>query len=298
MEEIRINGVDKAFIIRNTPLEEVLFNRNLVGLEFTRACEAATTTFLGHFEPELVPLIEEDSLSELMLLSKGLYYWMHNAFAQVFGKNLEINFAATCRVGVSSSLAQVSVPYFNFDAPAENLVIGDVLASGATIATVLSLYLEYHQLKRIFLFSLAGSVIGGQVLAKFCRSRGIDLTLAYSLAAFGLSSNGFDLSFLHPDTITRDEYRERAARVFKGKPVSAIGWDCGTQAQAIRKYKMLCWIEAEYWGLHDSEVFQLTERPVDSRLVQKEYAAFKGCIPSLETLLSKQKHLEVIDQQL
>jgi hypothetical protein len=277
MEKIQINNIDKAFIIRNAALEEILFNRNLVGLAFTQNCEKATNAFMRHFEPELVLLIEE-GLSELMLLTKGMYYWMHNAFAQVFGRNLEINFAATRRVDVSSTSARVLIPYFNFDAPTENLIIGDVLASGATICTALSLYLEHHKLKRVFLFTLAGSITGGQALAQFCRSRNIDLTLVYSLAAFGLASNGFDLSFLHPDTVTHDEYRARAMRVFKGKPVSAVGWDCGSQAQAIRKYKMLCWLEAEYWGLQDSDVFQLQEQPADTRLIEKEYTAFKEVI--------------------
>lgn len=281
MEKVQIDGVDKTFIIKNTALEEILFNRNCVGLAFTQNCEAATKSFLRHFEPELTPLIQE-GVAELMLLTKGMYYWMHNAFAEVFGRNLEINFAATRRAEVSSDSAQVIVPYFNFDAPADNLIIGDVLASGATICTALSLYLQYHKLKRVFLFSLAGSVIGGQALARFCKSQGIDLILAYSLAAFGLSSNGFDLSFLHPDTITGKEYRERALSVFKGKPVSAVGWDCGCQAQSLHKYKMLCWLEAEYWGLQDSEVFQLKEQVIDTRLVEKEYAAFRSRITSLE----------------
>lgn len=285
MEKVEIDGVDKSFVIRNTALEEILFNRNLVGLAFTQNCETATNAFLCHFEPELTPLLQE-GLAELMLLTKGIYYWMHNAFAQVFGRNLEINFAATRRAEVTSDSARVLVPYFNFDAPADNLIIGDVLASGATISTALSLYLEYHKVKRVFLFSLAGSIIGGQALARFCRSHNIDLTLAYSLAAFGLSSNGFDLSFLHPDTITCKEYRERAMKVFEGKPVSAVGWDCGSQAQSLRKYKMLCWLEAEYWGLQDSEVFQLKERPLDTRLVEKEYAAFKDHIPLLEPPLT------------
>jgi hypothetical protein len=289
MEKIQIDGIDQAFIIMNSELESILFNRNLIGIEFTQKCEAATTAFLRHFEPELTPLIDE-GLSELMLLSKGMYYWMHNAFAKVFQSNLEINFAATSRAEVTSNSAHVLVPYFNFDAPTANLIIGDVLASGATICTALSRYLEYHKLERVFLFSLAGSIIGGQALARFCHERNIELTIAYSLAAFGLATNGFDLSFLHPDTITNDKYRQLAMLVFKGKPVSAVGWDCGSQAQAIHKYKMLCWLEAEYWGLQDSDVFQLKERPTDIRLVEKEFSAFREHIPSLEYFKKKEEH--------
>jgi hypothetical protein len=125
-------------------------------------------------------------------------------------------------------------------------------------------------------FAIAGSVMGGQAIAKFCSSNGIDLTLAYGLAAFGLGSNGFDLSFLHPDTITNEKYLDHARRVYKDKPISAVGWDFGTQAQATRKYKMLCWLEAEYWGLENDDVFALKEQPSDSRLIEKERAALDG----------------------
>jgi hypothetical protein len=281
LEEIALSTLSKAYILRNPALEKILFDRNLIGLDFSQACETATTLFLRHFEPELSSAIEE-GFAELMLVSKGLYYWMHNAFAKVFSKNLEINFAATSRVEVLGNTAQVTVPYFNFDASANNLIIGDTLASGATITTALSLYLEYHKLNKLFLFTIAGSRVGGEVITRFCRERDIDLTIVYGLAAFGLAPNGFDLSFLHPDTITAEEYIARASEVFEGKPVSSVGWDFGTQAQAIQKYKMLCWLEAEYWGLQDSKVFQLKEPVTNARLVQKEYGAYKNRFPKIE----------------
>lgn len=122
---------------------------------------------------------------------------------------------------------------------------------------------------------MVGSVVGGQAIAAFCRARGIELTLAYGLAAFGLGENGFDLSFLHPDTITSDEYRRRASSIFGGRSVSAAGWDFGSQAQAVRKYQMLCWIEAEQHGLQESSAFQMKEPPVDYRLIRKERFAFQ-----------------------
>src|SRR5687768_8389754 len=90
VKSANIPGIDQAFIVSNSQLESLLFNRNLIGLEFTRQCEAASASFLRHFRPEIEPLIE-DGIAELMLLSKGLYYWMHNAFARVFEENLEIN---------------------------------------------------------------------------------------------------------------------------------------------------------------------------------------------------------------
>jgi len=272
--KLQVDGLTNAFIIENPALEKILFDRNIIGLDFTNACEDASEYFLRHFQQEIIDVNED--LAELVLLSKSIYYWMHNAFAKVFNDNLQSNFAATSRVKVETSSAQIEIPYCNFDAPAKNLIIADTIASGATICEALSTYLNYRELNNVFIFSIAGSLIGGRAISKFCRSRDINLTLAYGLAAFGLGSNGFDLSFLHPETITNVEYKTRAAQVFHNKPVSSVGWDFGTQAQAIRKYKMLCWLEAEYWGLQDSDVFRYKESQLDMRLIKKEYIAYQN----------------------
>jgi hypothetical protein len=212
---------------------------------------------------------------------------MHNAYDAVFRRNLEINFAATSRVEATGDSARVTVPYHNFDAPAETLIVGDTVASGATLCTGLELYLEQHHLRRLYVFTIAGSAAGGKRLAAFCRSRGIDLTLVYGLAAFGLAPNGFDLSFLHPETIARPGYRQRAAEAFRGRPVSSVGWDFGSQAQAITKYRMLCWIEAEYWGLQDDDVFAMRLRPTSTRLIQKELTACGSHLPRIMRALSE-----------
>jgi hypothetical protein len=275
LEKLSIPGISNAFIICNVHLESILLNRNTIGLEFTEHCESATQAFLEHFRPDITPLIQH-GVAELMLLSKGLYYWMHNAFATVFLTNLEINFAATKRAEISEGSVRVEVPYFNFDSPAETLILGDTVASGATVCEALSCYLQHWKLRSVFLFTIAGSVVGGQEISRFCDSRGIDLTLAYGLAAFGLGSNGFDLSFLHPETITSAKYRERARQLYEGKPISAAGWDFGTQAQAVKKYRMLSWLEAERWGLQDSDSIAEKESPGNSCLVKKEKPAYNA----------------------
>jgi hypothetical protein len=257
----------------NPALERILFNRSLVGLDFTEACEEASEAFVEHFSAEIGSF--GDDVAELVVLSKGIYYWLHNAFARRLRKNLEANFIVTKRRSVSGTSVSIDVPYCDFSAPVHNLILADTIASGATMIAALQQYLSFHNLQRVLVFSMAGSVVGGRALGKFCRDHGIELTIVYGLAAFGLGSNGFDLSFLHPDTICpNQEYIRRASKLYEAKPVSAVGWDFGSQAQAIRKYKMLCWIEAEYWGLHHSNLFKLEERVTDSRLVEKEKSAY------------------------
>jgi hypothetical protein len=280
---IVIDGVEKAYIMRNPHLEKLLFNRNVIGLDFTKNCELASQDFLMHFESEISPLF--DNVSELVILSKGLYYWMHNAYQASFSRNLEANFVVTSRVEVHAESASVQVNYSNFDVPVSNLIIGDTIASGETICATLREYQKARRIDNVFIFSIVGSRVGGQAIAKFCKANNIEATIVYGLAAFGLATNGFDLSFLHPDTITFPEYIELANKIFHGKPVSSAGWDFGTQAQAIKKYRMLCWIEARYWGLEDTDVFLETEPPYEIRLVEKERSAYQAAIPDLARIL-------------
>jgi hypothetical protein len=281
MESVEVEAVQRAFIIRNQPLERLLFDRNLIGLEFESTCEACSAEFVRHFEDELTAVAGETA--ELVILSKSLRYGLKRAFATVLHRNLETNFVATRRVAVDGDEATVRVLYEDFDAGHPNLVIGDTIASGATICAALDAYLAHRPLSQVFIFTVAGSGVGGRRIGAFCRQRGIDLTIAYGLAVFGLGANGFDLSFLHPDTITSASYVTRTAKQFDGRPVSAVGWDFGSQSQAIEKYRHLCWIEAEYWDLHDSDAFAVAVRPRDPGLLARECRAWESRLtPSLQ----------------
>lgn len=285
--DAKIDGIDNSYICTNKALEKILFNRNLIGLDFTKNCEIATINFLRHIEPEISEAIND--IAELIILTKGIYYWMHSSFQKVFNENLQANLVYTSRAKVTNEEVRVVVKALNFDVPANNLIIGDTIASGETICVALKEYIKWHQLKQVFILTIVGSKVGTQIISKFCKAHGIKLHIIYGLAAFGLASNGFDLSFLHQDTITEHKYIEMAKDKYKGKAVSAAGWDFGAQAQAIRKYRMLCWLEEKYWGLENTEVFQETELPDDLRLIEKESVACKETIPDIRKYIEKYK---------
>jgi hypothetical protein len=280
LKPIHFDGSNNTFIVENIFLERILFNRNLIGLPFSENCENATYCFFNHFYDEI--LGHGNDIAELMVLTKSMYYWCHNAFSKAFNKNLQTNFVYTSRDIVAEEEINVAVRTCNFDAPVKNLIIGDTIASGETISVALKEYLKYYPLERVYIFSIAGSKVGGQRIVNFCKKHNIKVVLAYGLAAFGLAPNGFDLSFLHPDTITSPEYLDRAKIVFKGRPVSSVGWDFGSQAQAIQKYRMLCWVEEIYWNLEHTGVFQETEQPTDLRIIEKECSAFEDKLPNLK----------------
>jgi hypothetical protein len=274
MSEVDLDGVQRAFIVRNAPLERLLLNRNVLGLEFQRTCDAGARAFVRHFADELTAAGED--VAELVILTKGLCYGLRAAVATMLDRNLEANFAATRRVAVDGQDARVEVLYRDFDAARSRLIIGDTIASGATVCAALSAYLERQPLRSVHLFTFAGSGVGARRIGTFCREHGIDLTIAFGLAVFGLGDNGFDLSFLHPDTITADAYVQRATEQFNGKPVSAVGWDFGSQVHAVEKYRQLCWIEAQYWGIHDATTFAVARRPLGSDMVQRERGAWES----------------------
>ncbi|GAB4050171.1 hypothetical protein [Catellatospora paridis] len=265
-----VDEIAGLYIVENPALEHLLFDRNLMGIEFRRACAESSRLMVGHLLDELDP-----DVTELVILGKGLAYQLASAFDS-YGLNLPTNLLATSRKDVEGDSASVVVSYRSLDAAGDSIIIGDTVASGATVVTALNEYRKVHEVRRLHLLSFAGAVGGARVILDYCRRHAIQAKLLYGLAAFGLAKNGFDLSFLHPDTLTKDAYRQRAAEQFNSKPVSAVGWDFGSQYMAPDKYRALSWVEAEIWGLRGHESLAIASRPRSFSVVSKESDAFAG----------------------
>ncbi|GAA0247409.1 hypothetical protein GCM10010492_53850 [Saccharothrix mutabilis subsp. mutabilis] len=266
--ESRVRTVGPGLhIVENEPLERILFERGLIGLPHRRACFAASRLFLAHLADDLT------DAAELLILSKGLAYQLAAA-ADSVEIDLPTNLVATTRVDVVADDAKIDVSYARFDAGKPCLVVGDTVASGATVVAALDAYRQVHRLERLFLLSYAGSAVGARRIAEFCARSRIECTILYGLAAFGLGANGFDLSFTHPDTVTADVYRERARRLYGDRQVSSVGWDFGSQSMAPDKYRELSWLEARAHGLLDSPEFSFAREPRDLARLARESAAF------------------------
>jgi hypothetical protein len=282
LRPVQLEGADCLYIASNPWLEQLLFNRSLVGTPFSRLCLQSVQAMVAHFTSELK---DSSEVAELILLSKGSQYRLGEAMENALGYRPQTNFLAASRKQVAGTEVKVGIDYGSLDAPTKTIVIGDTVASGETICTALEYYLRHHDLERVLLLSLAGSTVGAARIGRFCTERAIELTMVYGLAAFGLSANGFDLSFLHPDTICEDRHEKRAAEVFEGLPISAVGWDFGSQVQAIEKYRALCWVEAKYWGLEGSDLFAAAKRPTRKHQIEHEYAAYRDRLPDVSALL-------------
>ena len=279
----RLDGVNSLYIASNPWLEQLLFDRSLIGARFSRLCLQSVEAMVAHFERELS---NPEDVAELVLLSKGAQYRLGEAIENTLGYRPQTNFLAASRNKVIGGEVTVGIDYASLDAPAKTAVIGDTVASGETVCTALEYYLQHHKLERVVLLSLAGSSVGAARISRFCSDQGIDLMMAFGLAAFGLADNGFDLAFLHPDTICADLYKRRAVEVFKNLPISAVGWDFGSQVQAIEKYRALCWVEAKYWGLDGSGLFVAAKQPTQRRQIEREYPAYRDRLPDISALLA------------
>ena len=225
--------------------------------------------------------------AELLLLSKGLAYQLGNATLDVLPSGLPLNLVATRRAKVGPADAYVEVPYSRIDFPARRLLIGDTVASGASLIAAFEEYRKLSRLEHVYVISYAGSGEGAERIRRYCVDAGIEVTFLFGLAAFGLGANGFDLSFLHPDTVTSDYCKDRAHEQFGMSPISAVGWDFGSQWMSPLKYRWLCWVEAEVWGIHGHPSLALEERPRDFRLLAAELDAFRHIFDTFESTLPR-----------
>ena len=268
-------GIAGLYIVENEPLERLLFNRNRLGSDFRAVCLASVRGLVSHVADELT----KDDYSELVMLSKGLMYQIQTALMLEADTSLPMNLMATTRTTVSGSAASIGVSYSRLDAGGNRLIIGDTVASGSTIVTALDRYSAQHELSSVIVMALAGAGTGAAHISQYCAGRGIECRLLFGLAVFGLGTNGFDLSFLHPETVCAERFRERASKQFSGKPVSAVGWDFGSQAMAPEKYRELCWLEAEAFDLHGHPALACESRPRSLVNLVHERAAFENFTP-------------------
>lgn len=267
---VRLDEGAEVCIVENQPLEELLFDRRLTGVKFRQACLLSTRLFLRHILEELA----DGPVAELMILSKGLVYQLGEAFALETGRNLPVNVVAATRAGVEGEVAKIDLPYTRLDAGGDRLVIGDTVASGSTLIAVLDEYMLHQELSQVYLLSYAGSALGAEAVTNYCGARQVGILIMYGLAAFGLGENGFDLSFLHPGTVTRPEYVQRAHTLYNGQQVSAVGWDFGSQMMAPDKYKRLSWVESRLLGI-DEEAFGGVIPVANADEIWREQDAFK-----------------------
>ena len=176
----------------------------------------STETFLRVFfdhQREELSQINPESFCNVIPLSGSLYYYVGEAFYNVFKRSIPQVF-----IGVRRNFRDnhwvADVSYRNIDSLPENpfLLIGDTIATGSTLFAILhEIKREVEHIKGIAIYSIAGGIPGIQLLKKMEKIfGGTKIYLYQANALFGLMENGTDMPWLHSETITTPELRQQA----------------------------------------------------------------------------------------
>lgn len=225
----------RTYVLANPYSKKIHFDPTITDFDLYRLSVKSNEAFLkaakqvGIFGGARVK-----DLCEVILLSGGFYYHLNRAFYNVFKHSLPTGFIGVRRILSKKPRAVVS--YSNLEAvpPGNVSIIGDTIATGATLEYAIPYYLKHAPpVKKLVIFTLAGALPGAQKLAKLEKNikkkYGTELYVFFADAIFGLADNQTDMHYLHPDTIA-PEKSMRAAKRNLG-PVLAkkmcVIWDWG-----------------------------------------------------------------------
>lgn len=244
-----------TYIICCKEADRILYRPHIAGKELQDSMESMAQVFVDAAWRTALGGEKAASVVETVLLSGGLYYQLNSAFKKKFGLALP-----QCFIGIKRRRVEGTeggfialATYENFESLPEtaNIIIGDTIATGATIQkSVYHLLDALHErkgrLKNLVICSLACSVTGAgiigeveeKVVAEFPRAK-VHLIVAEEL--FHLMPNGTDMRFLHADAVMPDETRKRILRTYGeylGRKMKCAVFDWGTRCKnPIRHYE-------------------------------------------------------------
>lgn len=209
--------LENTFIFTNQDALEIQFNPWLtsnsgLGEYALRSTETFLKVFFEHQQDELQH-IDPECFCNITPLSGSTYYHMGDAFYHVFRRAIPQVF-----IGVRKNFRDGhwvgDISYKNIDSLPENpyLILGNVIATGSTLFSVLhEIKREVEHIQGIVIYSIAGGLPGIRLLKKMEKIfGGTKINLYAANAIFGLMDNGTDMPWLHPETITTPELRQKA----------------------------------------------------------------------------------------
>jgi len=205
-----------------------------------KASEMFLRIFFENHKEEL-QAINPESFCDLIPLSGSLYYYISEAFYNVFHRALPQVFMGVRR-NFRDNQWVADISYRNVDSLPENpfLIIGDTIATGSTLFAILhEIKREIENIQGIAIFSIAGALPGARLLSKMEKIfGGTKIYLYQTNAIFGLMDNGTDMPWLHPETITSDSLKNKAIENYG--PYLAEKWctinDWGERCNSSSKY--------------------------------------------------------------
>ncbi len=210
-----------TYILEHQAFRDVLYNPHLVAKVLQeRMKKASVIASKAICEIALKNKnIKKADLCELVFLSGGLFYELNHGFAQTLEVSLPQCFLGISRHKIQNTQGDflAKVGYENFESLPNNstILIGDTLASGATIKEgilQLSKYATQNDKKidRIIFFSLASPLRGIRNFYEACENiseqhDGIEIYFFGAQQIFHLMPDGTDLRFVGKDSIASDQ---------------------------------------------------------------------------------------------
>jgi hypothetical protein len=217
----------------------------------------------------LIPELREsnfENISEVVPLAGALYYGLAEAFQDVFGGTINRCFVGAKR-HLTSSGWETELSYLNFEAlsPESVILIGDTIATGGTITSIINSTLEKSDdVRAIIIYAIAGGVLGAHKIKETEELTQVPIYCFFSNAIFGVETNGTDMPWLHPATIVSSENRKKAIAAYGsylGKQFCSI-WDWGERAKYPLKHlkQLLERCEGELSKVTEDSTKQILQR--------------------------------------
>lgn len=237
---------ERTYILTSEASRRILYNPQIAGKELQDAMERLSPLFIEAATKKALRGTRLGDIAEYVLLAGGLYYFMGYGFRKAHGFALPQCFLGIKRQRVSESGFIAVSSYENFESlPKEaNIIIGDTIATAATMQSSLkrltdALEREGGSLNKLVICSLACSSEGARrirLIEKELMERypSLELTLIVAEQLFHLMPDGTDLRFLMPDSIMPDSTRSNTLERFGeilGRDMKCAVFDWGTRCK-------------------------------------------------------------------
>jgi hypothetical protein len=236
------NLLPHTYIIESPSALRILLKPWLVGATLANSARESSGDFLRAAFGKVQEFRTStfDTVTEVVPLAGALYYSLAEAFEAVFGETIN-----RCFIGAKRHLSEsgwvTDLSYLNFEAMTTLplILIGDTIATGGTIESIIEATLEHSsEVRAIVVYSVAGGLKGAVRLKQLADRVQIPIYTFYSNAIFGVEPNGTDMPWLHPGTVVSPEIREKAVGVYGpdlGRRWCSI-WDWGDRSKHPLKH--------------------------------------------------------------
>jgi hypoxanthine-guanine phosphoribosyltransferase len=210
---------ERCILIGSKSAQEILTNHFLVSTPLVFLSREAVKDCIRFFFTIQDESYRLSQIVDVVPLSGSLTYDVYNAFYECFQQPLQRNFIGIRRYQKPSGIWDTEVSYTNFEGLPNNtevVLIGDTIATGATITQIIGLVQAQLQTAVTFVvISIAGSLVGARRLVKLEKTLqstfpGTEIWCLFTEAYFGLEANGTDMPILHPETISTENLKRLA----------------------------------------------------------------------------------------